>query len=274
MNTAWIILALVVALIVVIGFSCYRKQKQQHLARQLDGLESACMLLTLMKTIQQHRGVSSGILGGKADQQGTLRQLSSNADQQIQALSARLPATEQKQWQIILPQWQHIKDHWRQADVLDNFESHCNILQDIQAMMLDITDYSGLTSSDHQDAQRLAGEIFGNLPALIENIGQLRALSTHAAASHDCITAFRLHLQFLMDQLGKQNSQLARNNPSQANIAGELEALIGLVQQEILEAEKITIDPDRLFQNATQVMDNCFVTIDKGISQFKQTQFT
>lgn len=272
--SSYIFVPALAILLCLIALYCYRSALQQHRLRQLSGLENACRLLTLMKAIQQHRGVSSGILGGKQDQQGKLTQLSRLTDQQIQTLAPRLNDDSFDLWHKIIPQWQQIQQNWQHADVLDNFEQHCDLLHDIHSLIMDVTDHCGLTSSHRMEEQVLAGEIFGHLPALIENIGQLRALSTHAAASHDCITAFRLHLQYLMDQLQQQKNQLGKQSQHKHDSLIEgVNGLLCLVQQEILEAEQIHIDPERLFQRATLVMDNCFESIDKGVKHIKQSQF-
>lgn len=273
MYTPWIILAVVTTIIYLFGYSCYRNQIKHHKQRQVNGLKNTCGLLSLMKTIQQHRGVSSGILGGKPQQRSKLQELSNLADQQISALNSAMSQEHQQQWKTIIPQWHQIQSNWLDSDVLINFENHCDILENIQALILDVTDQNGLTSSANVEEQILSGEIFSHFPALIEDLGQLRALSTHAASSRDCITAFRLHLQFLMEQLSLHKNHLSqKNNQEYQALINEVNDLTILVKQEILNTEAINIDPDTLFQSITQVMETCFNNIDHGVNRLKTAQ--
>lgn len=272
MYTPWIMLAALTIIIYALGYSCYQRQTKQHKKRQVKGLESTCSLLTIMKAIQQHRGISSGILGGKPQQKSKLQELSNTIKQHFTTLEPTIKSAYPQQWETITPQWRNIQSNWLNTDVLINFENHCDVLENIQSLILDVTDNTGLTSSANNAEQALAGEIFAHFPALIEDLGQLRALSTHAAASRDCITAFRLHLQFLMEQLSQHKKYLSqKNNDEHQNLISEVNELINLVKAEILNTETISIDPDRLFQRITQVMDKCFGSIDRGINQLKAT---
>lgn len=275
MYTPWIILAAVTTIIYVFGYSCYRYQFKQHKQRQLAGLDNTCSLLTMMKTIQQHRGVSSGILGGKPQQNRKLQELSNLVDQHVKILSSTMTKEYLQQWNTIIPQWRDIQSNCLNTDVLINFENYCDVLEDIQALILDVTDHSGLTSSANSDEQILAGEIFAHFPALIEDLGQLRALSTHAAASRDCITAFRLHLQFLMDQLSQHKNYLSQKDSHRYQaLINKVNDLTTLVKQEILNTESISIDPEKLFQHITKVMDKCFSSIDQGVQKLKTAQLS
>ncbi len=273
MQNSWMILAALLGMIIMLGFLCSRTQAKRHKKRQVDGLENTCQLLTLMKSIQQHRGVSSGILGGKTQQEGKLKNLSNTADLQIELLNTAMSAQHKAEWNTVVSQWLAIQTSWNKTEVLVNFENHCDILENIHSLILDVTDSSALTSSSENEEQILAGEIFGHFPALIEDLGQLRALSTHAAASQDCITAFRLHLQFLMAQLSRHNHYLSQKNNREYDVLiKEVNMIVALIKQEILNTESIRIDPDKLFQRVTHVMDSCFSTIDKGVNQLKMTQ--
>ncbi len=266
MMTTLASLLLMAALIILLALICHQRQTRQHQQRLQQGIVIACDLLALTKTVQQHRGVSSAILGGKQDQSQQIRQLGEQVENGFAELHQHLPDTEQGRLNHIHAHWQQLHRLWADSEVLANFERHCDIIRQLQSLMQDLTDMCGLTSSEYTEHRQLAGQIFSKLPSVIENLGQLRALSTHAAVRHTCITAFRLHLQYLLEQLKRQTEDLQKQRSNQSRI-DQISGLTALINKEILTSEAISIDPEHLFRSVTQVMENCYSDIDTGVKQ-------
>ena len=76
----------VCSVLLVLGYLCYRTQRQQLQQRNRQGLQLACNLLELMRAIQQHRGISSAILAGSSDQSTKLRLLAAQVEERFEDL--------------------------------------------------------------------------------------------------------------------------------------------------------------------------------------------
>ncbi|MCW9050957.1 MAG: nitrate- and nitrite sensing domain-containing protein [Motiliproteus sp.] len=249
------------ALLIWFGYCSYRRQNRQLLSRQRQGVDATQLLLEIIRNTQQHRGISSAVLGGKEDQRRTLDPLARAIDNQMDTLETMLPETELQRWQPIKQKWSDLRQGWQNTAVLKNFERHCYLLSELLALMQDLADHCALTSAAQEDHRMLAKQIFSQLPVMIENLGQMRALSTHAAVRNDCITSSRLHLQFLVDQLSRQQLKYEQS------LALQINQVLELISREILNAERIEVNPDTLFQTISQVMERCYKDIDSGVTE-------
>ena len=262
-----LVLAGLITLLLLAAFTSYRRQQQQLLQRQQRGLSTCCELLQLMNCIQQHRGVSSAALGGLPHQDQKLLLLQQQADRTFECSDLYLPPQDNHRWLQLKPRWLQLSQRWSDSTVLENFQFHCDILRELQILIQDLTDHSGLTSANDSQQRLLAQQIFIELPTVIEHIGQIRALSTYAATRNSCLTAFKLNLQYLIEQLRIQGQQLQQRSGRGSALNNEITSLLQLVDNEVIQPERLTIAPEQLFRSASTVMEKCYDQIDSGIKQ-------
>ncbi|MEH6648609.1 MAG: hypothetical protein V7707_01135 [Motiliproteus sp.] len=262
-----LLLSLVLVLLLW-SYSSHRADNHRLRLRQQQGLHNSEQLLSLLNSIQQHRGHSSATLGGVTDRQLQLDQLRLQIDRGFQGLAPELPHSLQVRWQPLQQQWQQLSQRWPDYQILQNFQSHCEILRQLQALLEKQTDHASLTSAASQQQQQLARQIFVQLPTTIEHLGQLRALSTYAAAQRHCLTAFKLNLQYLINQLADLSQ--GNGNLDDRALLTEVETLLQLISQEVIEPEHLKISPDQLFRRITKVMDRCYLKIDSGAKRLLQ----
>ncbi len=254
-----IVIAVSMLLVSWMGYFSYCRQQRQLRLRQEQGLEASYQLLELVRLVQQHRGVSSAILGGNENQRNQLRSIANDIDARVMLLQKSPLLNLHKGWRCSTKKWYDLRGNRSQIEVLENFENHCDLLAEFLMLIQEITDYSGLTSCSNKEHREIARKIFSQLPVLIENLGQLRALSTHAAASTECITAFRLHLQFLIEQISEQQHDLS-DGP-------KITEVLTLISKRILQAERIDINPEELFSMISGVMESGYKDIEKGVQR-------
>lgn len=262
-----LVLAGLIALLLLAAVTSYHRQQQRLRQRQQRGLSTCSELLQLMSCIQQHRGVSSAALGGLPDQDPKLKQLQQQADRSFGRSDLDLPPQDSHRWLQLKPRWRHLTQRWSDSTVLENFQRHCDLLRELQILIQDLTDHYGLTSANDSQQRLLAQQIFIELPAVIEHIGQMRALSTYSATRNSCLTAFKLNLQYLIEQLRIQGQQLQRHSGRGSALNHEITALLQLVDNEVIQPERLTIAPELLFRSASDVMENCYGQIDSGIKR-------
>ena len=266
------ILLVFLCLLVGLGYLVYRRQSSELQRHQKQGLETACHLLEWIKLLQQHRGITTAMFAGQNNSSTKLEVLALRIEQRLESLDNNPLMTKQQHWQNIKLKWQSLKKHQSSAGVLDNFERHCDLLLDVHALIQDLMDDYGLTTA-HQDEQRLlAKRTFSQLPSLIENLGQLRALTAHAAANNGCITAFRLHLQFLIEQLSRQQNTLQQSTEQDDSLGILINSLLSRVKNEILQTEYIEVKPEEMFRAVTLVMETGYSDIEAGVHQLNGVQ--
>ncbi len=146
--------------------------------RQAEGVMWLQSMRVLLGHIQQHRGLSAGIMAG---QRALLPQL----DQVQQAVSRDLVQVsgvgrwikDQASWQAVTVHWAKLAGRYGSLGLLNNLEQHTRLIQTLMVFMADIA------SLHHLDSRRLERRYpWRACLELAELVGQLRAFGTALAA--------------------------------------------------------------------------------------------
>lgn len=257
----------------------------------------------MIKEVQRHRGMSMALLGGnllfreefeRLQQQleRRLRSLQAFAGQTHDLLSARDQDNLRSAWATIRHDWQH-------DSVIDNYELHCHLIEQLLGML------AGLGKQLEQPVSSLvenAGDVpvasldgasypkrFRHLevlhfttrqmPAVVEQIGRIRALATYAAAIGHCDSHHDGKLRYVIqctrvnnEKLRHQTKRLEGILEQDINLLGSLKSyeiklvfLLNMVEMDILTGKKITADSNRIFNVATDIIEVYFKVVDDGL---------
>jgi hypothetical protein len=111
------LLALLALVLISIPTALY-VQKSLEVTRQAvqeaRGIEPVKALLKVVQLAQQHRGLSSGVLGGQQAMRSTRQAKAAEVNRAIEVMDEHLKATQVPA--ALLPVWQQAKDQWRSLE--------------------------------------------------------------------------------------------------------------------------------------------------------------
>lgn len=247
----------------------------------LPALATCRGLIKLLAGVQQHRGLSSGWLGG--DRRFESRMLQKRHE--IEALMPDLrpglqletaeacPCFTMNDWKLFQFKWQEMLEGLPQASIQENIDRHSRLI----ARLLDWLGALGESRIELPAGRQLPSGLVRNftmrLPALTECLGQARALGSSVAAQGGCPPVARVRLSFLVSR-AEALLDLA-NTANQGRHALEVaqspvRAMATAVRNELLSGGKVSISPERYFETATQAIDAVFAWIESSGTQVEQ----
>jgi len=169
-----------------------------------DTLTLSQQLVQLIRAVQRHRGMSLAILGGNRVFPPQLEQLQRQLARRIIGLRAFCQGTDLLSEQAVEElnrAWITISHNWQEDSVLDNYELHCHLLEQLLAMLgslsrrledpllptdRDQPSPQGDTRPSELQVLELLHFSTRLLPSVVEQIGRIRALASYIAALGQC----------------------------------------------------------------------------------------
>ncbi len=267
--------------IAVVVCSLYISLNQIVLAsqRQLAGIELIKPISRTIQFMQQHRGLSAGVLGGNAvmSSQADAKQIEADAafNDTEQRLSAGLVASDD--WARLKTDWHNLKkdgSHWT-AD--QNFTAHTDLIDLMLEFEVRVADDYALTFDSDRDAFYLIDTTINKLPLALERLGQIRAFGTGILTNKQIsddqksemialVAELRHALKFLtinLEKTGQFNPEVQSSlQAANKDIADSAQQIVDLVQSGVVTGHFVTT-PDDFFKMTT-------AAIDKGYFQMEQ----
>jgi len=261
-------------------------RNQQTRSRALEVVKA---LFDQVRVVQQHRAATNGALGGNPFFESKTRVLAREINARFKELDRQLlPLSELydgMRWQDIGNEWQTVHLQWRQDQVIENFELHSHLVRQMLDFIADIGERAeGLIMRDSHHLA-LAQYVLRGLPTFIEIMGQMRALGTHAAVASECTEACGMRLRFLQqqiqehqvtvrEQMGRLSTEAFSKTTSLIEVhlcEPKLDKLLKCIEQDILKARKVELDPDELFTRCTEIMDAHFNVMAEGLRMLRMS---
>jgi methyl-accepting chemotaxis protein len=249
---------------------------------ELVGLEILKPMNRMVRAMQQHRGLSAGVLSGNEALKAKLADKAPEVDKELAATEAMLPGDMAKgaPWQTLRKDWSALKAEGLSMPPADNIARHTRIIASAIELMVDIADATALTLDPDIDGYYMMDALVLKMPLLLEPLGSLRARGTSALAKKEVSDDQRLAIGVLLDKVAtterSQNLSLdkvmfyapstkAALSASTASFDKDMEALLGLIKQDVLGGQFQT-DSAAYFAQAT-------ATIDQGYELMFKTLF-
>ena len=238
---------------------------------ELFGLAALKPMNRLVAAMQQHRGLSSGVLNGNEALKDRRAAKEKEVAVELVKVDASLPAGV-----AASPQWKKMRDDWLeiQKDGLEwtpseNISRHTQMIDRVLSAMVAVADETQLTLDPDIDTYYLMDAVVVKLPNLLERLGQMRARGTGILSKKEISKIQEIDVGTLIGEIiGTQRQQkrslekvmaysagarLALEKP-----AGELDQAIGavvdLVKKDILSPSFSTV-PQDFFNFTTTVID-------------------
>lgn len=248
--------------------------------RQLEGLELIKPISKAVQLIQQHRGLSSGRLGGNNAMRAQRDAKATEVTAVFNSLEQQLPLglVSSEDWARLKSDWSGLQKNRPDWTMATNFIAHTDLIDRMQMFEVRVADDYALAFNSDNDAFYLADTIINKLPLALERLGEIRGLGTGILAHKEILEYQKAEMIALLAELRHALKFLSFNleksgqfNPeirdslltASKDIVDSAYRIVNLVQSDIV-TEHFATTPEDFFNMAT-------AAIDKGYQQMDQT---
>ncbi|TRW98068.1 PAS domain S-box protein [Candidatus Methylobacter oryzae] len=265
--------------VVVYGLYASLNQVARTSQRQLEGLELIKPISRAVQFMQQHCGLSTGVLGGNEAMRSAIDTKEIEIAAAFDLIAQQLPAglILSEDWTRLKADWNSLRKDWPHWTADRSCTLHTDLVDRMLVFEAHIADDYALTFGSDIDAFYLIDTIINKMPQALERLGQIRALGTGILAKKQIsapqqfemgvlIAELRHELNFLvinLEKTGRFNPQI--QSPLSAatkDIVDSMNQVIDLVSSDIISGHFVTSSED-YFKTVTAV-------IDKGYRQMAQ----
>lgn len=254
---------------------------------ELTGVQMLKPMNRMVQYMQQHRGLSSGLLNGNEAMRDKRAAKEKEVAEAFAATEATLPQSmrEGQSWRDIREDWLAIQSQGLTWPAIDNLKRHTTMIGKILILMVDLADEAELTLDPAMDTYYFMDTVVTKMPAMLEQLGITRARGTGVLARKELTTQMRVDLGAVLAQMS--NTLLAQNRnldkvmryaptlqgslgPRTKEFSEGVEKVLALVRDDIL-SEKFTTPSQDYFNLTTRLIDQGYqVVFEVLIPQFEQ----
>lgn len=270
--------------------------------QRLDALSLVKQLNHMVKAVQRHRGMSMGLLGGNALFREEFLRLQNQIAGRLELFNTFTTRAAhllpQRDLENLHSAWLTISHDWQEDSVIDNYELHCHLIEQLLAMIAALAKQmeqpiaAVLASNSEPTKIYAANAVYPNrfkqlevlhfstrlMPSVAEQIGRIRALATYTSALGFCDTDYASKLRYaiqctrvnnekLRNQAKRMEGILEKDSPLLSQLKSyeiKLTFLLNMIEQDILSEEQVTADSNKLFELATDIIDMYLNSVDEG----------
>jgi len=244
--------------------------------RQLEGVALIKPISWTAQVMQQHRGISNGLLSGNEAMREWRIDKGIESVEALRVLEAKLPTglASNESFRHIKADWEAIRNEGLNWTREESFSAHTDLIGDLQNFHVAAADGYGLTHTPEIGEFYLINTVIDKLPSALEHLGQLRAYGTGILARKQATELQKVEINTLIARLDDALESLRINldktdryNPAaqgsisvtSKDIIDSARQIIGIVKSDIITARFAT-SPNNFFGAAT-------VAINKGYAQ-------
>jgi len=242
--------------------------------QQLQGLRLLTPLSKTIQTIQQHRGLSAGFLGGNKTMLLMRAKKEKEVFENLDNIETYYPnlLTNNINWLSIKNNWQNIVNTGLNLSIAKNFTHHTQLIEQLEFFKVMLTDEYALTFTTEIDTFYLIDTSINKLPKAMEQLAQIRDFGTSILAKKHASEYQRIELIVLIAKLEVSLRELTINLNKTANlnksispqlitastdITDSVHKIIILVQSDLL-GEIFYTQAEDFFSQATTAIDNSY----------------
>ncbi|WP_421844026.1 nitrate- and nitrite sensing domain-containing protein [Marinobacter algicola] len=244
------------------------KKPWQNPARRAEGLQLLQGLRQLLEHLQQHRGMSTGYLGGDRSLKPKVDQIRASIRVDLHNLDASSLSCHER--------WASFTDHWSRLEgsaltlpVSDNIKQHNQLIANMLQLIEDIAAQHSLLFMTHPGDG--VSTLWRELLHTTEWLGQARALGTGIAAAGQSTGVERIRLGFLCERIEALSSiaHADLNGHNQNGLRSLKDAgrtvsvLLSVIETEFLSAAAPKLPATAYFDQATKAISAQFAVVDE-----------
>ncbi|NMF90367.1 methyl-accepting chemotaxis protein [Aromatoleum petrolei] len=206
--------------------------------RELVASELSRPISRVVELMQQHRGLSSAMLGGLESAKATRADKAGEVDGAFEKLDAALPqSARDREWGDIRSRWNVLKQDGLKLSQPENFQTHTDLIHDLLDFQIAVADEFGLTFDPQQDSYYLMSTAVIRMPYLLERMGQLRARGAAVLARGTIDDAGKLKVSVLAgdvnEALGDLDTNIRKIVAQRPDLAQRLESSVAELKQKL-----------------------------------------
>ncbi len=270
-------LLMAIAIVVLVG-SLYRALDSniKSSRAELQGIGVIKPTQKLIQFLQQHRGMSQGVLAGNAAMKEKRDAKEKDIVGGIKAIEAvASPAlVGSKRWQEILAEWKQIQADGLNWTAVESFSRHTVLIDAVLTFMADIGDSYTLTIDPDIDSYYLIDTVMNKSPVALERMGQMRAKGTGILTKKQMFDQQKIEMSSLMAELNGAIKTLKVNLEKTAKYNPDLQAVLQQATKDYVDSSeqigKVIVEDMMLGAFSMQpkdYFDMTTVAIDKGYKQ-------
>jgi signal transduction histidine kinase len=259
----------------------------QSAGRKYIGIAPSKALLRVVQLLQQHRGLSSGVLGGSTTMEAQRSAKQTEADKAVEAFDAI--ATSDIRDPALTAIWRRAVEAWRglasgvssrSITGQESFAKHTAIIGDNLKLLDLMLDYFGLSYDPTGNDYHLTMALLVHMPQLTEFLGQARARGMLLLAERRITLTDRTELIGLISNVERQHEYMARELGKAVALNPQMKADLGHIAQgsmalaqmaahlartQVVEVDRLSYAPTDYFALFTQAIDGQFALLDKAM---------
>jgi len=251
--------------------------ERARLIREHDGNALIAQVSRTVRLIQQHRGMSAAVVGGNLEFVSALAQKDLEADAAIRQLFSTLAGAEPLQSKLtdLEKAWSAILDQGRGWSVSQNFAQHNQLIGRLLDLQIHLADNHGMFLDGEVNTRYLVDITVTRLPALLENLGKIRAYGTGILADRQISQERRFELLYLIadfqSSMHVMQAQLLRIRESSPAHDAQLQHAGEVIQQAAADFTQVATDqtlnalfsmtPEAFFATLTQSIDTIYAEL-------------
>lgn len=247
---------------------------------ELIGIVSDDTLTRLIQSVQQHRGLSAGLLAGKQSMAATQQEKA----HQVAELTARAESTlqfgliENQQWQQIKDRWHKLQRGGLSLSRAENFKQHTELVDALLTFKATAADASALTLDPEMETYYLMLISVSEMPQLLEQLAKVRGQGTGALAAGSITEEEKFQLTILINSLNTkldsmnhnfEKTAVASTNPQLKSSFTQFEQRCRELAKDIethIISGKLDLNPQNYFTSTTQIIDLGYENALSGIT--------
>ena len=244
---------------------------------QLEGLQMLKPLNRSVQYLQQHRGLSAGLLGGNEGMREKRLTKEKEAADAIQTTESTLALAlrESAGWKKIRVDWETLRTQGLTWAVPENIKAHNALIDQMLQFMVETADATEMTLDPAMDTFYMMDTVVVKMPAMMERLGQTRARGTGVLAKKEISPQMKIDmastLAEMANNLRAQNINLDKVMRFAPAVSGALSGpgkefadnvgkVLLLVREDIL-TERFSTAAQDYFNQTTGIIDAGYKTI-------------
>ncbi|HZX32040.1 MAG TPA: methyl-accepting chemotaxis protein [Rhodocyclaceae bacterium] len=244
---------------------------------ELEGTKMLRPINRMVQQMQQHRGMSAGLLGGNEGMRDKRAAKEKEVTEALAAADATLSSAlrEGGEWKGIREDWQRIRDQGLNWTVPENVKRHNELIDRALGFMVTVADSTDLTLDPAIDTYYMMETVVVKMPAMLERLGQTRARGTGVLAKKEISPQMKVDMASTLAEMSNtlraQNINLEKVGrfapalkgtlaSSGGEFSADVEKLFSLVREDIL-GERFQTPSQDYFNLTTAVIDRGYQTM-------------
>jgi len=277
------VLGLIALLMVAIPTVLQVRQSLDAIAvakREAQGTRPAIALQSMVRLVQRHRGAAAAALAGDATMLGKVPAIAASAagaasDLDAAFASAGAAAGLVSRWQELRSQWQSLAGTVGDGRIAsaDSTHQHTRLIAQLTLLSEQLLDEYGLSLDPQADTYMLIMATLNYAPAMIEQMGRLRAQGAGALGSKQLTPEARSALVMVHGNTSARYADSKRflgkatgYNPAlgtalaapAAALDTHIQQSLDLAEQQVIKAPELTLPAAEYFETLTATIEAAY----------------